>query len=51
MQDKFRPSIKYFPQIVETSNKLLQVCKILDVPYVVTEQYPKGSYYQKAEKI
>ncbi|CAF0818583.1 unnamed protein product [Adineta steineri] len=42
MQDKFRPTIKYFPQIVETSNKLLQACKILDVPYVVTEQYPKG---------
>ena len=42
MQDKFRSTIKYFPQIVETSNKLLQVCKILDVPYVVTEQYPKG---------
>ncbi|CAF3588667.1 unnamed protein product [Rotaria socialis] len=42
MQEKFRPTIKYFPQIIETSNKLLQVCKILDVPYVVTEQYPKG---------
>jgi isochorismate hydrolase len=47
MQDKFRPSIKYFPQIVETSNKLLQACKVLDVPYIVTEQYPKGSYYQR----
>ena len=43
MQEKFRSSIKYFPQIVETSNKLLQVCKLLDVPYVVTEQYPKGT--------
>ncbi len=43
MQEKFRPTIKYFPQIVETSNKLLQACKILDIPYVVTEQYPKGN--------
>ena len=43
MQEKFRPAIKYFPQIIETSNKLLQACKILDVPYVVTEQYPKGN--------
>lgn len=43
MQDKFRPTIKYFPQIVETSNKLLQACRILDVPFVVTEQYPKGN--------
>lgn len=42
LQEKFRPTIKYFPQIVETSNKLLQTCKILDVPYIVTEQYPKG---------
>ncbi len=43
MQEKFRPTIKYFPQIIETSNKLLQACKILDVPYVITEQYPKGN--------
>ncbi|CAF3041285.1 unnamed protein product [Rotaria sp. Silwood2] len=42
IQEKFRPVIKYYPQIVETSNKLLQACKILDVPYVVTEQYRKG---------
>jgi isochorismate hydrolase len=47
MQDKFRSTIKYYPQIIETSNKLLQACKILDVPYVVTEQYPKGSYYRR----
>ena len=47
MQEKFRSTIKYFPQIVETSNKLLQVCKVLDVPYIVTEQYPKGSYLQR----
>jgi isochorismate hydrolase len=42
MQEKFRSTIKYFPQIIETSNKLLQACKILDVPFVATEQYPKG---------
>lgn len=42
MQEKFRPVIQYFPQIVETSNKLLQACRILEVPFVVTEQYPKG---------
>jgi isochorismate hydrolase len=45
MQEKFRPTIKYFPQIIETSNKLLQACKILDVPYVITEQYPKGNSF------
>ena len=42
MQEKLRPTIKYFPQIIETSNKLLQARKTLDVPYVITEQYPKG---------
>lgn len=46
LQEKFRPVIKYFPQIVETSNKLLQVSKLLDIPYVITEQYPKGSVRQ-----
>jgi nicotinamidase-related amidase len=51
MQEKFRPTIKYFPQIIETSNKLLQTCKILDVPYVVTEQYPKGSHYQQTYEL
>jgi len=45
MQEKFRSTIKYYPQIIETSNKLLQTCKILNVPYVVTEQYPKGINY------
>lgn len=47
MQEKFRPTIKYYPQIIETSNKLLQACKILDVPFVVTEQYPKGINHQR----
>lgn len=42
LQEKFRPAIQYFPQIVETSNRLLQACKLLKVPYLVTEQYPKG---------
>lgn len=51
MQEKFRPTIKYFPQIVETSNKLLQTCKILDVPYVVTEQYPKGRTSKEKERV
>lgn len=51
MQEKFRPTIKYFPQIVETSNKLLQACKILGVPFVVTEQYPKGKHGSVATRL
>lgn len=42
MQEKFKPNIKHFPQIVETSHRLLQAATILDMPVVVTEQYPKG---------
>jgi len=42
MQVKFRPSIKYFDEIVKNSNRLLRAAKILDMPVVVTEQYPKG---------
>eukprot|EP00116_Pleurobrachia_bachei_P004790 sb/3465052/ len=42
MQDKFRPSIQHFPAILSNANRLLESAKILDVPLVVTEQYPKG---------
>ncbi|KAK7067010.1 Isochorismatase domain-containing protein 2, mitochondrial [Halocaridina rubra] len=42
MQEKFRNSIQYFPQIVEVSNRLLRAFKVLDLPVICTEQYPKG---------
>ncbi|XP_042880441.1 isochorismatase domain-containing protein 2-like isoform X1 [Penaeus japonicus] len=42
LQEKFRNSIQYFPQIVEVSNRLLRAFKILELPIVATEQYPKG---------
>ncbi|GAB1602901.1 isochorismatase domain-containing protein 2-like [Argonauta hians] len=42
MQEKFRPSIQYFPQIVDVSSRMLNAAKILDMPVIVTEQYPKG---------
>merc|ERR1719277_331820 len=42
MQEKFRKTINYYPQILAVSNRLLQSAKILDVPVIVTEQYPKG---------
>ncbi|XP_037777178.1 isochorismatase domain-containing protein 2-like isoform X1 [Penaeus monodon] len=42
LQEKFRSSIQYFPQIVEVSNRLLRAFKILELPIVATEQYPKG---------
>ena len=43
MQERFRPSIKYFDQIVQNSSRLLRAASILKLPVVVTEQYPKGN--------
>ncbi|XP_053211710.1 isochorismatase domain-containing protein 2-like [Panonychus citri] len=42
IQEKFRNMIQFFPGIVEVSSRLLKAAKILDLPVVVTEQYPKG---------
>lgn len=43
IQEKFRNMIQFFPGIVEVSSRLLKAAKILDLPVVVTEQYPKGN--------
>ncbi|XP_069686035.1 isochorismatase domain-containing protein 1-like [Periplaneta americana] len=42
IQEKFRPALSHFEQILEAANKLVQASKILNVPLVVTEQNPKG---------
>ncbi|XP_046360652.2 isochorismatase domain-containing protein 2-like isoform X1 [Haliotis rufescens] len=42
MQEKFRPTIQYFPQIINVANRMLNAANTLDMPVVVTEQYPKG---------
>lgn len=42
MQEKFRGMISYYPQILSVSARVLQAAKVLDMPVVVTEQYPKG---------
>lgn len=42
MQDRFRNTIQYFPAIVETSKRMVDAARILQMPIVVTEQYPKG---------
>ncbi|XP_062994861.1 isochorismatase domain-containing protein 2 [Elgaria multicarinata webbii] len=42
MQEKFRPNISYFPQIVSVAARMLKVAKALQIPTVVTEQYPQG---------
>ena len=42
MQEKFARTIKYFNEIVDTSSRVLDTCKVVNVPYLVTEHYPKG---------
>ena len=42
MQEKFRKTICFYPQILAVSSRMLAVSKILKIPVVVTEQYPKG---------
>ncbi|XP_076452422.1 isochorismatase domain-containing protein 1-like [Babylonia areolata] len=42
MQERFRPAIKYFDDILEVAKRLIAATRILDIPLVVTEQYPKG---------
>ncbi|XP_027715800.1 isochorismatase domain-containing protein 2 isoform X1 [Vombatus ursinus] len=42
MQEKFRGTISFFPQIVAVSARMLQVARMLDIPVMLTEQYPTG---------
>ncbi|KAF4522694.1 hypothetical protein B566_EDAN012711 [Ephemera danica] len=42
IQEKFRPAMLHFKEVVESASKLLQASKILGVPLIVTEQYPQG---------
>lgn len=42
MQKVFKPEIYKFPEIVETSRRLFEVAKILEMPVIVTEHYPRA---------
>lgn len=42
MQEAFRPMIEGFAVYATRIAVLVQACRILDVPVIVTEQYPKG---------
>ena len=42
MQEAFRPMIEGFDAYAQRIAVLVQACRILSVPIIVTEQYPKG---------
>ncbi|KAA0201369.1 hypothetical protein HAZT_HAZT006384 [Hyalella azteca] len=42
MQEKFRNQIQYFQGISTNSARLIEAFKIMDMPVICTEQYPKG---------
>merc|ERR1711976_123382 len=42
MQEQFRKTISFYPQVIEVARRMLEGAKTLDMPIFVTEQYPKG---------
>lgn len=42
IQDAFAKSIKDLDRVIERSSVLIKAARLLDVPVVVTEQYPQG---------
>lgn len=42
VQDRFRPVIHNSETVISNSRLLTSACKLLDVPVVITEQYPKA---------
>ena len=42
IQEKFRPVIYEFDRVVINSRKLIQSANTLNIPIILTEQYPKG---------
>ncbi|KAI7845477.1 hypothetical protein COHA_001025 [Chlorella ohadii] len=42
VQERFRPVISGFPAVVDTSCRMLRAAQALQLPVIVTEQYPKA---------
>ncbi len=42
IQERFKPAIHEMKRVIDNTEKLINACKILRVPIVLTEQYPKG---------
>ncbi len=42
IQEKFRPAIHRLDEVISNAKILVRSSQILDIPLIVTEQYPKG---------
>ncbi|XP_054444176.1 isochorismatase domain-containing protein 2 [Pteronotus mesoamericanus] len=42
MQESFRHRIVYFSQVISVAARMLKVARLLEMPAVLTEQYPQG---------
>lgn len=42
IQERLVPAMKYGEQVIKNTNVLVSASKEMDIPIVVTEQYPKG---------
>jgi len=42
LQSKFKMHVKYFAEVIANSKKLVDAGKIMEIPLIVTEQYPQG---------
>ncbi|MFT5233468.1 MAG: isochorismate hydrolase [Candidatus Krumholzibacteriia bacterium] len=42
IQEKFRDMIHGMDQVIGNSERMIQFCQQMDIPFIVTEQYPRG---------
>lgn len=42
IQEKFRPVINNLDKVISNVTKLVKVFRLLDIPIIISEQYPKG---------
>ena len=43
LQEKFEPSILHFTTVVSNTTRIVKAAKLLSIPVLATEQYPKVS--------
>ena len=42
LQERFRPVISGMPAVIDTARRMIQGADALELPVIVTEQYPKA---------